>query len=107
MPSYNPDKIKTPFQFLGAWLLGLIALELEFILASTRSYDVFWIAPLYAISSVCFVPMFLTVMFLLQTKFRPEMLADRYYKDYLTKKTAQEIKSGVHTISFNSIRRND
>jgi len=45
-----------------------------------------WIPALLAIAAVANVPLFIAGLFLLQTKFRPEMQEDSFYSKYLERK---------------------
>lgn len=79
----HPEKVTKPFQLLAAWLVGLILLEAELILASLQKCVYRWMNPMYGISAILIIPVFLRLIFLLQTKYRPEMQEDSYYSRYL------------------------
>lgn len=81
----NPDKITKPIQLLAAWLVGLILVNCSFLTAASHLTDPSWIPPLLVIAAVLNVPIFLVSLFLLQTKFRPEMQEDTFYSKYLEK----------------------
>ena len=83
----EPHKVTKPIQLLAAWLVGLILVNGTF-LSTAIAFDAcsserFWLT----IASVVNVPLFLGAIFLLQTKFRPELQEDLYYSSYLDKKT--------------------
>lgn len=83
----KPDKITKPIQLLGAWLAGLLAIDTCFLhFASQMPIGALETRVLIG-AAVCNVPLFLAAVFLLQTKFRPEMQEDSYYASYLNRKT--------------------
>jgi hypothetical protein len=86
----HPEKITRPFQLLAAWLSGLILIDGSFLMAASQIRIPEWAAGLLVIMSVVNVPLFLTSIFLLQTKFRPEMQEDIYYSKYLEQKYSTE-----------------
>ncbi|MCP3721771.1 hypothetical protein M3I53_01290 [Paraburkholderia sp. CNPSo 3272] len=79
----NPEKVTKPIQLLAAWLVGLIVVNASFLLAAQQISHPTWAASLLVISSVVNVPIFIGALFLLQTKFRPQMQEDSYYSQYL------------------------
>ncbi|MCG7985684.1 MAG: hypothetical protein JAY90_23470 [Candidatus Thiodiazotropha lotti] len=83
----EPHRITKPIQLLAAWLLGLIIVNGAFLLAASNIEEPEWIAGVLVIASIINVPLFLTAIFLLQTKFRPEMQEDSFYSQYLESKT--------------------
>lgn len=89
-----PHKVTKPIQLLAAWLVGLCVIDGAFLLAST-TMTIEWLQASLVIASVANVPIFIFAIFLLQTKFRPEMQEDVYYAKYLDKKTNQYVKFSV------------
>ena len=83
----KPERITKPIQLLAVWLLGLILLVSAFITAAATIKDPKWLAPFFSISSVAIIPLFLILIFLLQTRFRPQMQEDEYYAKYLNSNT--------------------
>ena len=83
----KPHKITRPIQLLAAWLVGLVLVDSLFLTSAIVIDDPPWIRPMLTISAVAFVPMFLGAIFLLQTKFRPEMQEDHYFYKYWESKT--------------------
>lgn len=79
-------KITKPIQLLAAWLVGLAIINVTFLTAAANITQPSWVAGLLSIAAVINVPIFVTSIFLLQTKFRPEMQEDSYYSDYLNSK---------------------
>ena len=79
----DPSKINKPIQLLGAWLAGLLLVNSGFLGAAIAIDSPVWIRGALVIASIINVPLFLFAIFLLQTKFRPEMQEDSYYHDYL------------------------
>jgi hypothetical protein len=83
----DPKGITKPIQLLAAWLSGLVVLDGSFLLAASRIVDPGWAGGALVIASIANVPLFLLAIFLLQTKFRPEMQEDSFYSKYLESKT--------------------
>ncbi|KPQ23808.1 MAG: hypothetical protein HLUCCA13_11755 [Halomonas sp. HL-48] len=79
----DPSKINKPIQLLGAWLAGLILVNGGFLGTAITIDNPVWVRGVLVIAAVVNVPVFLAAIFLLQTKFRPEMQEDSYYHDYL------------------------
>lgn len=75
----KPEKIKTPIQLLAVWLIGLVLLVSAFLTASTFVHEPCWLSPVYGITAVALIPIFITLIFILQTRFRPELLDDESY----------------------------
>ena len=101
----EPHRITKPIQLLAAWLLGLIVVNGTFLVVATQITKPDWVSGLLVIASVVNVPLFLISIFLLQTKFRPEMQEDAFYSKYLESKTGNT-KREVTAESFVSIREN-
>jgi len=87
----KPEKITKPIQLLGAWLVGLLAIDSCFLIAATRMPADSWEMRALVVAAIINVPLFLLAVFLLQTKFRPEMQEDSYYATYLSSKTNERI----------------
>jgi|GEM_PF-1549361 hypothetical protein len=82
----RPEKVTKPIQLLAAWLLGLVLINSSFLLAANNLTHPDWGAGALIIATIVNVPLFLVSLFLLQTKFRPEMQKDTYYSEYLQRK---------------------
>ncbi len=82
----RPERITKPIQLLAAWLLGLILINTSFLTAASQIHSPSWASGLLLIASVINVPLFLASLFLLQTKFRPEMQEDTFYSKYLERR---------------------
>lgn len=98
-------EVKKPFQLLAAWLVGLVLIDGIFLGVSTQISG--WLQSLLVITSVINVPLFLIAIFILQTRFRPEMQDDVFYSRYLDSKTNEVIQVTLREIiqlEFNSIR---
>ncbi|HTJ48460.1 MAG TPA: hypothetical protein VL443_03320 [Cyclobacteriaceae bacterium] len=83
----KPEKITKPIQLLAVWLIGLILLVGSLLSASATIKSPDWLPAFFAISAVTIIPVFLFLIFMLQTKFRPEMQEDLFYSKYLDKNT--------------------
>ena len=84
------DKVTKPIQLLAAWLTGLILIDSAFLTAANTLSSPEWAKGLLIIAAVANVPAFLLAIFLLQTKFRPEMQEDAFYSKYLESKTGMQ-----------------
>ena len=92
--SIKPEKITKPIQLLGAWLLGLLLIDACFLRAASTLPTDSWMPMALVIAAIVNVPLFLLAVFLLQTKYRPELQEDSFYSTYLSHRTNQ-----VFTIS--------
>ena len=81
------EKITKPIQLLAAWLIGLILIDGSFLVAAKSIEQPAWISGALVIASIVNVPIFLISIFLLQTRYRPEMQEDSFYSQYLATKT--------------------
>ena len=88
----DPERITKPIQLLGAWLVGLLLVDASFLVAATKMDADSWQSGALTIAAIFNVPIFIGALFLLQTKFRPELQEDSYYATYLGNKTNQPIK---------------
>lgn len=79
----TPEKVTKPIQLLAAWLVGLVAIDSAFLVAAQQIQRPDWASGLLVVAAVGNVPIFLTALFLLQTKFRPQMQEDVFYAKYL------------------------
>lgn len=95
---FIPEKITKPIQLLAAWLAGLLAINTCFLVAATNLGTGKWEAGALIIAAIVNVPLFLLAVFLLQTKFRPEMQEDSYYSSYLSSKTNLPITTSKHDV---------
>ncbi|EGR2288344.1 hypothetical protein D0815_22990 [Vibrio parahaemolyticus] len=86
----NPEKVTKPIQLLAAWLAGLIIVNSAFLLTATTIGVEHWSSSALVIAAIINVPLFLAAIFLLQTKFRPEMQEDSYYSKYLETRVSTE-----------------
>jgi hypothetical protein len=87
----EPEKVTKPIQLLAAWLIGLILVNGTFLTAASLLENGSWERTALVIASIVNVPLFLVSMFLLQTRFRPELQEDIFYSQYLDKKTNQVV----------------
>lgn len=87
----QPAAITKPMQLLAAWLVGLLSLDTCFLLAATRLPVGSTEAVALVWAAIVNVPLFLGALFLLQTKFRPELQEDLYYSTYINQKTNQKV----------------
>lgn len=83
----KPETITKPIQLLAVWLLGLLLLVSGLLTAAATLKSPSWLPSFFSISAVAIIPLFLILIFLLQTRFRPEMQEDIYYSKYLNRDT--------------------
>lgn len=88
----SPDRITKPIQLLGAWLVGLLTIDAAFLTAATKMDLNSWHSGVLVIAAILNVPIFIGALFLLQTKFRPELQEDSYYSTYLNSRTNEIMK---------------
>ncbi|MEZ7011596.1 hypothetical protein ACB042_19205 [Aeromonas sp. S13(2024)] len=89
-PKIEPHRITKPIQLLGAWLVGLIIVNGSFLGAAITIDTPIWLKSTLVIAAIANVPVFLICIFLLQTRFRPEMQEDSYYHEYLIAKDGRD-----------------
>ncbi len=65
------------------WMIGLLSLVGSFLTGARLLESPWWIRPFLTISAVALVPLFMVFLFLLQTKFRPQLQDDPYYSKWL------------------------
>lgn len=88
----KPNNITKPIQLLAAWLAGLLAIDSCFLIAAARLPTGSWEAQALTVASIANVPLFLLAVFLLQTRFRPELQEDLYYSNYISQKTNTRVQ---------------
>lgn len=81
-----PNKVTKPIQLLAAWLVGLVAVNGSFLGTAIALGASEWERSALIIAAILNVPFFLFSIFILQTKFRPELQEDSFYHQYLNKK---------------------
>lgn len=95
-----PEKITKPIQLLGAWLVGLLTIDSAFLIAASKMDLASWQSGALTIAAIVNVPIFIGALFLLQTKFRPELQEDSYYSTYLNSRTNEPIKVTRNEAAF-------
>ena len=88
-PTIQPQTVTKPIQLLAAWLVGLILVDSAFLTAAAHVAAPEWAAGALVGAAIINVPLFLLFLFLMQTKFRPEMQEDTYYARYLELKSVE------------------
>jgi hypothetical protein len=99
----KPEKITKPIQLLGAWLAGLFLIDACFLFAAANIKSGSWEPKALTIAAIVNVPLFLISVFVLQTRFRPELQEDSYYSTYLSSKTNQLITVSKEDAQFSAI----
>jgi len=85
----EPHRITKPIQLLAAWLVGLILTDSTLLTAARVIARPGWASAVLVVAAVAAIPLFLISIFLLQTKYRPEMQEDSYYSEYLKNSTTR------------------
>jgi len=96
----TPEKIKKPFQLLAAWLVGMTVVVTAFLTGARLIQNPAWAPGALVIAAIASVPVFLLCLFLLQTRFRPELQEDEFYSEYLARtseSTALELEIARRT----------
>ena len=75
----EPEKVTKPIQLVAAWFATLVLLVSAFLTASGTANDPSWLPVLYGAAAVAAVPFFALFVFRLQTRYRPELLEDKYF----------------------------
>ncbi|MEM5495824.1 hypothetical protein WNY77_00290 [Paraglaciecola mesophila] len=99
----SPEKITKPIQLLGAWLVGLLAVDGAFLTAATNMEITSWQSGALTIGAILNVPLFIGALFLLQTKFRPELQEDSYYSTYLNNKTNEVMRISKADLNYEHV----
>ncbi|OOG77887.1 hypothetical protein [Algoriphagus sp. A40] len=90
-PKIQPDKITKPIQLLAVWFAGLVLLVGLLLTGAKTINEPIWLVPVLAISAILIIPIFLYFVFLLQTKYRPQMQEDTFYSRYLDTSTNKTV----------------
>jgi hypothetical protein len=85
----EPHRITKPIQLMAVWFLTLLLIDSSFFAAARFITEPSWITPLLVISAICFVPLFVGGVFLMQTVFRKELQEDQFYSEWLNIRAAQ------------------
>jgi hypothetical protein len=99
----KPEKITKPIQLLGAWLAGLFSIDACFLFAAANMIAGSWESRALTIAAIANVPLFLIAVFVLQTRFRPELQEDSYYASYLSSKTNRPLTVNKEDAQFAAI----
>ncbi len=87
-PKIEPHKITRPFQLLAVWFAGLGVLVSAFLAAAVNVSNPTWLPGLFGITAVILVPLFIILIFVMQTKFREQLQDDPYYAEWLKRREA-------------------
>jgi hypothetical protein len=88
----EPQKVTKPIQLLAAWLVGLIIVNGSFLATASAIDNGSWEHSALIVAAIVNVFVFLGAIFLLQTRFRPELQEDSFYSQYLDKKTNKLVR---------------
>lgn len=76
-----PHKVTRPMQLLAAWLVSLLALEGALLTAAGTLSTPSWAPGALVVTAIVIIPLFVGALFLLLTKYRKELLDDKYYSE--------------------------
>ena len=79
----KPHDVTRPIQLLAACLVALIALDGSLLAAAGAIARPTWAPAVLVVAAVVNIPLFVGLLFLLLTRYRREMQADRYYARHL------------------------
>lgn len=102
-PNIQPEKITKPIQLLAVWFAGLVLLVGLLLAGAKTITEPPWLVPVLAISAIAIIPIFLYFVFLLQTKYRPQMQEDTFYSEYLDKTTNILVNRAEIAVPSNSL----
>ncbi|MCJ7497244.1 MAG: hypothetical protein MUO78_03800 [candidate division Zixibacteria bacterium] len=88
-PKIVPHKITKPIQLLAVWLAGLVLLVGAFLTAAKTITTPPWLSVMFGITAITIVPLFIILIFLMQTKFRIQLQDDPYYAEYLKRQETE------------------
>jgi hypothetical protein len=77
-----PHKITKPIQLIAVWFIALPFIEAVLIESAIRIEEPNWLRPVLVIAAVFFALVFIICVFLMQTRFRKELLDDHYYSEW-------------------------
>jgi hypothetical protein len=97
----KPENIKTPIQLMAVWFAALVLVEGITLSAATAIDDPIWLRSVLALAAILYVPTFLALSFLMQTRFRVNLMGDDHFSAYLAIKEAR-IENAVKTSSSSS-----
>lgn len=86
----DPEKVTKPIQLVAAWFAALVLLVGLFLGASGQVQEPSWLPVVYAFAAVCTVPLFASLVFRLQTRYRAELQEDPYYAKFRSEREQQE-----------------
>lgn len=81
----EPHRVTKPIQLLAAWLVGLVVIDGAFLTGAVALAPG-WASELLVVAAILNVPVFLVALFVLQTRFRPELQEDTYYFQYISQR---------------------
>ncbi len=96
----KPKYVTRPIQLLAAWLVGLVLINSTFLTAASIIQTPIWVPALLVIASVINVPLFLTLIFFLQTKYRIELQEDTFFSKHVEKAKFVELSIPEKMLTF-------
>jgi hypothetical protein len=82
-PKIEPHKITKPIQLVAVWIAGLVLVDGIFFSGAKFISTPEWLSPMLCIFAFIITIIFAVLIFLMQTKYRPQLQEDPYYAEYL------------------------
>ena len=101
----EPHKITKPFQLLAVWMAGLVILVGTFVSGAVLIEAPAWLPPMLCVGAFIIVITFIILMFIMQTKFRPQLQEDPYYADYLRRQNEEFKDFNPENITVTSAKK--
>lgn len=76
-------KITKPIQLVAVWMVGLVIIEGILFSSANFISTPSWLSPTLCISGIFIAIVVIVLMFMMQTKYRPQLQEDPYYAEYL------------------------
>lgn len=107
----DPTNVTKPIQLLATWLSALVLINGAFLTCAVTITSPWWASGALIIAAIMNVPIFVVLLFLLQTRYRVEQLDDEHYSKQLEtnkqKLTVEDVSIEVATLRqdvFESVR---
>ena len=85
--SIEPHKITRPTQLAAVWLAAAVLVDGSLIGGAATIAQPTWVSPMLAVGAVAVPLIVIGLVFLMQTRFRPQLQEDAYYSEYLKRET--------------------
>lgn len=96
----KPGEITKPIQIIAVWFIGLILLDGTLLTGAMYIKEPDWVTTVLVITLILTIPIFIGLIFLMPTRFRPEFLDDPHYVEWFKLQTEQFKDFKPETIQF-------